>query len=133
MIPVKVQEQLLQDALRKASLNADTMGKPMLGGTGISVKGNLFALILPHGTALKLSADDQEHFLKIPGTSRYEIPGDPTRSRIWTVSPETLMDQTAHWASWVRKSYQFVEKTVPGSRKLPPKPGRKASHARTRS
>lgn len=130
MIPPKVQEQLLQDALRYASLNASTTPKPMLGGIGISAKGVLFALVLPQGTALKLSPEDQEHFLRIPGTSRYEIAGDPARSRIWVVAPPELPDQTAHWASWVRKAFQYNERTVPPNRRPPPKPGRKAAHGR---
>lgn len=130
MIPTKVQEQLLQDALRHASLNAVTTGQPMLGGMGMSAKGVLFALLLPQGTALKLSPEDQEHFLRMPGASRYEIAGDPARSRIWVVAPPELPDQTAHWASWVRKAFQFNERTVPPNRRPPPKPGRKAAHGR---
>lgn len=130
MIPPRIQEQLLQDALRHASLNATTSGKPMLGGQCISAKGVLFALLLPQGTALKLSPEDQEHLLKLPGSSRYEIPGDPARSRVWVVAPPELPDQTAHWASWVRKAFQFNERVVPPNRRPPPKPGRKASHGR---
>lgn len=130
MIPAKVQEQLLQDALRHASLTAVTTARPLLGGAGISAKGVLFALILPQGTALKLSPEDQEHFLRIPGTARYEIPGDPTRSRTWVIAPAELPDQTSHWASWVRKAFQFNERAVPPNRRPPPKPGRKASHGR---
>jgi TfoX/Sxy family transcriptional regulator of competence genes len=132
LIPAKVQEQLLQDALRWASLSAATTSQKMLGGQGISVKGSLFALLLPQGTALKLSADDQKHLLELPGSRRFEIEGDPARSMIWVLVPESLMDQTNHYASWVRKAFQFCEKTVPSSRRMPPKPGRKASHGRTK-
>lgn len=130
MIPPKVQEQLLQDALRHASLSANTTTKPMLGGTGVTSKGVLFALLLPQGSALKLSPEDQEHFLRMPGASRYEIPGDPARSRVWVIAPPELPDQTPHWAAWVRKAFQFNERTVPANRRPPPKPGRKASHGR---
>ena len=132
MIPAKVQEQLLQDALRWASLSAATTSQKMLGGQGISVKGSLFALLLPQGTALKLSPDDQKHLLELPGSRRFEIEGDPARSMVWVLVPESLMDQTNHYASWVRKAFQFCEKTVPSSRRMPPKPGRKASHGRTK-
>lgn len=131
MIPAKVQEQLLHDALSWASLHATTTSQKMLGGQGMSVKGNLFALILPQGTALKLSPEDQKHLLELPGAQRYEIAGDPARSMVWVILPESMLDQTNHYASWVRKAFQFTAKTVPSSYRLPPKPGRKAAHGRT--
>jgi len=105
----------------------------MLGGSGVTVKGSLFALLLPQGTALKLSPEDQEHLLQLPGATRFEVPGDPARSKAWIIVPESLMDQTNHYASWVRKAFQNAEKTVPTSRRMPPKPGRKAAHGRTAS
>lgn len=130
MIPMKVQEQLLQDALAEASLSRTTLAHKMLGGMGISVKGSLFALLLPQGTALKLPPPEQEHVLRMPGASRYEIEGDPARSNVWVILPENLLDKTEHYASWVRKAFQFTERVVPQGRRPPPKPGRKASHGR---
>lgn len=130
MIPINIQEQLLQDALGAASLSRVTVQQKLGIGIGISVKGAQFALLLPQGTALKLPPQEQEHLLQLPGSSRYEIPGDPARSRIWVIVPESLMDQTSHYASWVRKAFQFTEKVVPQGRRLPPKPGRKPSHGR---
>lgn len=131
MIPPKIQEQLLQDALRHASLTATTSSKPMLGGAGVSAKGVLFALLLPNGTALRLSPEDQEHFLRIPGAARHVFPADPARAAAWIVAPPDMPDQTTHWATWVRKAFQFNERAVPGARRPPPKPGRKPSHGRS--
>lgn len=131
MIPINIQEQLLQDALGAASLSRVTVSQKMLGGFGISVKGTQFALLLPQGTALKLPPPEQEHLLKIPGAARYEIPGDPARSNTWVILPQALLDQTPHYASWVRKAFQFNERQVPQGRRLPPKPGRKVSHGRS--
>lgn len=96
----------------------------MLGGQAISVKNVLFALILPQGTALKLSEPDQENLLRMPGSCRYEVPGDPARSMVWVVVPESLLDQTNHYAGWVRKAFEFCDKsTRPG--RTGPRPARK--------
>lgn len=130
MIPMKVQEQLLQDALAEASLSRETLQQKMLGGIGISVKGSLFALLLAQGTALKLPPEEQEHLLRMPGAFRYEIEGDPARSNVWVIVPENLLDKTQHYASWVRKAFKFTERVVPQGRRLPPKPGRKSTHGR---
>jgi hypothetical protein len=130
MIPTKVQEQLLQDALRQASLNAETLCRPMLGGQGVTVKGNLFALLLPAGIGLRLAPDDQRNFLTIPGTSRLEVPGDPARSELWVVAPDSLVEATPHFAGWVRKAYGNVDRTVPSARRGAPKPGRRTPDRR---
>lgn len=120
----QIQEQVLKDALESVSLSTATTSQRMLGGLGISLKGTLFALLLPQGTALKLSPEDQERFLEMPGAVRYEIEGDPSRSRVWVVAPPELPDRTAHFASWVRKAFHFCERTVPTARRGTPKPGR---------
>lgn len=125
MIPTKVQEQLLRDALRHASLASDTNLRPMLGGQGVTVKGNLFALLLPQGVGLKLSPEEQVHFLTIPGTTRLEVPNDPARSAVWVVAPDALVEATPHFAGWVRKAYGYTDRTVPTGRMPAVKPGRK--------
>ncbi|HNY32981.1 MAG TPA: TfoX/Sxy family protein [Fibrobacteria bacterium] len=130
MIPINIQEQLLQDALEVASISRNTVQQKLAIGVGISVKGTQFALLLPQGTALKLPPQEQEHLLQLPGSCRYEIPGDPARSMVWVILPESLLDQTPHYASWVRKAFQFTDRVVPQGRRLPPKPGRKPSHGR---
>ena len=126
MASVRIHEQLLQDALRQASLSTETVCRPMLGGQGVSVKGNLFALLLPSGIGLRLPPEEQGHFLTIPGTSRLDVPGDTARSRLWVVAPESLAGSVAHFSGWVRKAYGFVERTVPAARRGAPKPGRRA-------
>lgn len=124
MIAANIQEQLLQDALRQASLSVATSRQRMLGGLGISVKGRLFALILQQGTALKLSEPDQENLLRMPGASRYEVPGDPARSRVWVVVPEPLMDQTNHYAGWVRKAFELSDKAARAATRAASRAGR---------
>jgi len=124
MIPTKIQDQLVRDALRHASLASETKLRPMLGGQGVSVKGNLFALLLVQGVGLKLSSDEQVHFLTIPGTTRLEVPDDPARSAIWVVAPDALVESTAHFAGWVRKAYGYTDRTVPTGRMPAVKPGR---------
>jgi len=116
--------ELLEDALSHAGLSTAIQKMKMLGGTGLSVKGHFIALIHPQGAALRLSPEDQLHLLTLPGAKRLVFEGDPGRSNQWVVVPERMVDETQHYASWIKKAWKFTQDSVPQARTGKHKPGR---------
>jgi TfoX/Sxy family transcriptional regulator of competence genes len=124
----EILDQILRDGLRQTSLSTDISARRTLGASGMHLKGLLFAYITTTGIALKLSPADQTALLALPGSSRYSPGDDPTRANQFVHVPEALLDDKNRLATWIRKSWDFVERSTPqgrpGSRKTASRLGR---------
>jgi len=112
----EILEQILRDGLREASLSADISARRTLGARGMHLKGLLFAYIATTGIALKLSPADQIALLALPGAARFVPGADPTRANQFVLVPEAFLDDKNRLATWIRKSWTFVERSTPQGR-----------------
>lgn len=108
MHPTAIQEEILRDALGKLGLSVQITSQRMMGGHGISLKGNLFAHLCSEGTGLRLSPEDRASLLAVPGAKPLVFPNDPARSAKFILVPEAMLDQVPVLAPWVRKAVQFA-------------------------
>lgn len=108
MHPTAIQEEILRDTLGSLGLSVQITTQRMMGGYGISLKGNLFAHICSEGTGLRLSPEDQTALLALPGAKPLVFPNDPARSAKFILVPSSMLDKLPVFGPWVKKSVRFA-------------------------
>ncbi len=112
MHPTAIQEEIMRDTLGSIGLSMQITSQHMMGGYGVSLKGNLFAHICSEGTGLRLSPEDQSALLKLPGAKPLIFPNDPSRSAKFILVPEPMLDKIQLFAPWVKKAVKFVSNSA---------------------
>ncbi|MRS11912.1 MAG: TfoX family protein [Actinobacteria bacterium] len=83
--------------------------KPMFGGTGYLVNGNMFAGIHKDSLVLRLSPGDGDAALTEPGVRPFDITGRPMKGWVMAESESVTDDNLLRWLALARG---FVE-TLP--------------------
>ncbi len=90
--------------------------RKMFGYPAAFVNGYMFAGLFQEKMFLRLSPDDQERFMKLPGAGPFEpLPGRAMRG--YAVVPTTMLKSMPVLRRWLRQAYAFSDG-------LPPKVGK---------
>ena len=86
--------------------------RKMFGYPAAFINGNMFTGLHNNYMILRLSPDDLNTFLKLPGSHPFEpMPGRPMRE--YAVVPATILSVESELVEWLGKSFDYVNALPP--------------------
>ncbi len=101
-------QNFLSKAAESLGIDSDLTFRPMFGGITGYYQGRVFASLSNVGLGLKLPAAAQNELLQLEGAKRLQYEPDSPPSKQSIVVPNTMLDQTAELAKWVKLSTDYV-------------------------
>ncbi len=90
--------------LAAAPPDLDLTFKPMFGGIMGYADGKVFASFSDMGVALKLSGEDREALLAVPGSKPLQYSPDQPPSRSYVVAPDGMLSDPDVLRTWIIRS-----------------------------
>lgn len=84
----------------------------MFGGMGVYTGEKMFAFLVGEDIGLKLSPDDYEHALTLPGAGPMRPDKDAEPMREYVKMPTNVLDDRDTFMYWVEKSANYARRKL---------------------
>ncbi len=110
-----VYRPLRYEQMMRAAEAHDVRARRMFGGMGIYAGNKMFAFLMDEDVGLKLSPEDLETALGMPGAEILipEPDGEPMRE--YVKMPQSLLDDEAGFQDWLERSVRYAQGGTPAS------------------
>lgn len=96
----------------KAAEAYDVRARRMFGGMGIYTGEKMFAFLYEAEIGLKLSPDDLEEAMKLPGAGPLRPEPDAEPMREYVQMPKEILDNYDSFIEWVEKSTAYARRKL---------------------
>lgn len=101
------------EQMMKAAEAYDVRARRMFGGMGIFTGERMFAFLYGEDMGLKLSVEDIEEAMKLPGAGPLQPEPDAEPMKEYVKMPRDILDNYEIFMYWVEKSANYASKKVP--------------------
>lgn len=101
---------LRYEQMMRAAESYDVRARRMFGGMGIYAGERMFAFLVGEEIGLKLSADDMNEALQIPGAEPLRPSPDAEPMKDYVRMPRSVLDNYEEFMSWVERSASHAMK-----------------------
>lgn len=98
------------EQMMKAAESLDVRARRMFGGMGIYTGEKMFAFLMEAEIALKLSPEDLQEAMGIPGAGPMRPEPDAEPMREYVRMPKNVLDDYDQFVAWVERSASYVRK-----------------------
>jgi len=96
------------EQMMKAAEGFDVRARRMFNGMGIYTGERMFAFLVDDVIGLKLSPDDREHALGLPGAELLRTDPNAEPMREYVQMPKDVLDNFEQFSHWVQKSADYA-------------------------
>jgi len=107
-----VYRPLRYEQIMKAAEAHDVRARRMFGGMGIYTGEKMFAFLYESEIGLKLSPDDLETAMKLPGAGPRRPEPDAEPMREYVQMPKEILDNYESFIHWVEKSTAYARRKI---------------------
>lgn len=107
-----VYRPLRYEQIMKAAEAYDVRARRMFGGMGIYTGEKMFAFLYEAEIGLKLSPDDLEEAMKLPGAGPLRPEPDAEPMREYVQMPKEILDNYESFIAWVEKSTAYARRKM---------------------
>lgn len=107
-----VYRPLRYEQMMRAAEAYDVRARRMFGGMGIYTGEKMFAFLVDEDIGLKLSPEDIEKALQIPGAGPMKPDKDSEPMREYVKMPRDVLDNRDQFLFWVEKSAAYARRKL---------------------
>ena len=100
------------EQMMRAAEAYDVRARRMFGGMGVYTGEKMFAFLVGEDIGLKLSPDDLEKAMQLPGACPLKPDPEAEPMREYVKMPKDVLDNLEQFTSWVEKSANYARTKV---------------------
>lgn len=107
-----VYRPLRYEQMMRAAEAYDVRARRMFGGMGVYTGEKMFAFLVGEDIGLKLSPDDYEEALTLPGAGPMKPDKDAEPMREYVKMPRNILDDRDSFVAWVDRSAAYARRKL---------------------
>lgn len=107
-----VYRPLRYEQMMRAAESFDVRARRMFGGMGIYTGEKMFAFLVGEEIGLKLSPEDVEEAMKLPGAGPMRPDTNAEPMREYVKMPRDVLDNRDKFVHWVEKSASYARRKL---------------------
>ena len=100
---------LRYEQMMRAAESYDVRARRMFGGMGIYTGERMFAFLIGEDIGLKLSPEDREEAMQLPGAEPLKPAPDAEPMKDYIRMPRTVLDNYEQFIHWVERSASYAQ------------------------